>query len=73
MENKACCFDFEKEIYKSISSETLDLLKKLLDVNKETRISAKSALLHPYFDGEESTQNKEEDFENDSAMTDEKF
>lgn len=53
MENKACCFDFEKEIYKSISSETLDLLKKLLNVNKETRISAKAALLHPYFDGEE--------------------
>ena len=43
-------------MYKSLSFLSLDLLKKLLDVNQNTRISAKDALLHPYFDVDRFTQ-----------------
>lgn len=56
LENKACCFDFEKDIYKNLSFLSLDLLKKLLDVNQNKRISAKDALLHPYFHTNPFTQ-----------------
>jgi len=56
LENKACSFDFEKDMYKNLSFLSLDLLKKLLDVNQNTRISAKDALLHPYFDVDRFTQ-----------------
>lgn len=38
------------ELRDRIGFEGLDLLYSLLDINPETRISAESALSHPFFD-----------------------
>lgn len=49
-ENRACAFNFQKDIYRTCDPYAIDLLKKLLDVNPKTRIQAHEALRHPYFD-----------------------
>jgi serine/threonine protein kinase len=48
-QNRACSFNFEKEIYRGVDPIALDLLKKLLEVNPFTRINASDALSHPFF------------------------
>jgi serine/threonine protein kinase len=48
-ENRACNFDFNEECYQAVPLETLDLLKKMLRVDPEERITAEQALAHPYF------------------------
>lgn len=48
--NKNCEFEFSLDkLDIDISEECLDLLKKLLEKNKDQRISAEKALLHPVF------------------------
>ena len=42
-------FDLETGVWKKISSEAKDLIRKLLDKNSKTRISAEEALIHPWF------------------------
>jgi serine/threonine protein kinase len=37
-------------MYKMADRTAMDLMKRLLDVNPKTRMSAAEALHHPYFD-----------------------
>jgi len=39
-QNRACNFDFSKEEYTQIDSQAFDLLKKMLEINPELRITA---------------------------------
>ena len=39
-ENRACAFNFDKDMYRTCDPFTIDLLKRLLDVNPKTRIPA---------------------------------
>jgi serine/threonine protein kinase len=39
-ENRACAFNFYKDMYRTCDPFTIDLLKRLLDVNPKTRIPA---------------------------------
>lgn len=49
-ENRACDFNLEAEEYKMYSDQAaVDLLKKLLKVDPESRITAEQAINHPYF------------------------
>lgn len=48
-ENKLCAFDLKALSYQSIPSEAYSLLKRMLDKNPLTRITANDALKHPYF------------------------
>lgn len=41
-------FDFKEKIFKGISEEVMDLLKKLLEVDPNKRISASEACSHPW-------------------------
>jgi serine/threonine protein kinase len=46
-----------KRLLPNMSNQALDLLNKLLDFNMTNRITARDALLHPYFTSEESINN----------------
>lgn len=50
-QNRACEFDFEKEMYSKITPIVKDLLIKMLEKNPYKRITADAALNHPYFTG----------------------
>jgi serine/threonine protein kinase len=49
-ENRLCSFTLEGPEYEQVDKNTMDLLKKMLDVVPEERISAKEALEHSYFE-----------------------
>jgi len=51
-QNRACNFDFSKEEYSNIDSQAFDLLKKMLEVNPQSRITAQQAVNHPFLSGE---------------------
>lgn len=48
-QNKRCYLNFNQEIYDKVPFEALNLLKWMLDVDPERRVSAEEALRHPYF------------------------
>lgn len=48
-ENKNCSFSFEGEEYQKVEPIVMDLLKKMLKIDPEERITAEAALAHPYF------------------------
>jgi calcium-dependent protein kinase len=41
--------DFKHKEFNNISDHALDLIKKLLDLNQDKRLSAKKAITHPFF------------------------
>jgi calcium-dependent protein kinase len=41
-------YDLESGIWKTISDEAKNLIKQLMEVDPEQRLSAKSALQHPW-------------------------
>lgn len=47
-ENRLCSFNLNGSEYECIDQNALDLLKKMLNVNPEERITAEDALNHPY-------------------------
>ena len=48
-QNRQCLFNFDKDIYNSISYKTFDLLTKMLEKDPRKRITAEKALIHPFF------------------------
>jgi len=48
-ENRACNFNLDAPEYESVDPLVMDLLKKMLKINPEERITADQALSHPYF------------------------
>lgn len=48
-QNRACDYDLSSKLYDDLSYPTHELLKRMLDKNPSTRISASEALNHPYF------------------------
>ena len=48
-ENRSCSFDLNATEYEKIDEFTMDLLKKMLKINPEERITAEQAINHPYF------------------------
>lgn len=48
-ENRSCFFSLESEEYAAVDEVVMDLLKKMLKVNPEERITAEEAMNHPYF------------------------
>jgi serine/threonine protein kinase len=48
-EHAPCLEDILSRAKVSVTDEMVDLLRRLLDLNPETRISAKDALDHPWF------------------------
>jgi serine/threonine protein kinase len=48
-ENRACTFSLEGKEYKDVDPFIMDLLKKMLKINPEERITADQALSHPFF------------------------
>lgn len=56
-------FNFNSPIYKDLTSEAVDLLKKTLEKNPSKRIKPFEALAHSYF----------KNFKNQNLETDEKF
>lgn len=48
-ENRACHFDLNSAEYEKTDELTMDLLRKMLKINPEERITAEQALNHPYF------------------------
>ena len=61
---KKCEYNFEPEPFKYVSENCINLIKKLLEPNKNKRIKAIDALKHPFFTenfnpGKALTQNKD--------------
>lgn len=48
-QNTKCEFDLDNPVYGTFTRATVDLLKKMLDTNPFTRITADEALGHPFF------------------------
>ena len=48
-QNRACDYDLNSKQYEDLPYDTHELLKRMLDKNPLTRISATEALNHPYF------------------------
>lgn len=48
-ENKKCSFSLDGEEYQKVDPIVMDLLKKMLKIDPEERITAEAALFHPYF------------------------
>jgi serine/threonine protein kinase len=48
-ENRSCDFTLEGSEYEKVDQFVLDLLKKMLKVDPEERITAEAALSHPFF------------------------
>ena len=46
---KKCDYNFSPEPFKNVSENCIDLIKKLLQPNKNKRIKAIDALRHPFF------------------------
>ena len=46
---KKGCIDFSKRAFKKVSPNCIDLIKKLLTLNKKNRITASEALKHKFF------------------------
>jgi calcium-dependent protein kinase len=60
-ENRACAFDLGSPDYDQVDTLTMDLLRKMLKINPEERITAEQALSHPYFQqSPEEVQGEEE-------------
>ena len=57
---KKCEYNFNPEPFKYVSANCIDLIKKLLETNKNKRIKAADALSHPFFT---------ENFNPDKALT----
>ena len=57
-ENRLCFFDLDSAEYENVDDLTMDLLKKMLKINPEERITAEQALNHPFF--KEETEDEEE-------------
>ena len=57
-ENRSCLFDLDSAEYENVDDLTMDLLKKMLKINPEERITAEQALNHPFF--KEETEDEEE-------------
>ncbi len=58
-ENRACAFDLDSPDYDQVDRITMDLLKKMLKINPEERITAEQALSHPYFQEQAQPQEAE--------------
>jgi calcium-dependent protein kinase len=52
-ENRSCSFDLNSAEYEKVDELAMDLLKKMLKINPEERITAEQALSHPFFKCEE--------------------
>ena len=50
-QNRACDFNFGREVYNTLPLHTFDLLTRMLEKDPSRRISADTALNHPYFTG----------------------
>jgi serine/threonine protein kinase len=48
-QNRNCHLSFDKEMYSKLSPKTFDLLTRMLEKDPSKRISADTALGHPYF------------------------
>ena len=58
-QNRACNFDFSREIYQTLPKSTFDILTMMLEKDPTKRITADQALNHGYFTDEmESEENK---------------
>lgn len=60
-ENRTCKFDLESEDYQKVDTIVMDLLKKMLKTNPEERITAETALIHPFFGDYEEEEEPEEE------------
>ncbi len=54
--NKDCKIIYNPAQWKNVSPEASDLIHKMLEVNPKLRISAKDALLHPWFTSEQHNE-----------------
>jgi serine/threonine protein kinase len=51
-QNRLCELNFNREIYSKIDPSAFNLLSKMLEKDSKKRISADSALNHPFFMGD---------------------
>jgi calcium-dependent protein kinase len=52
-QNRACDFDFTRDPYTKLPPAAFELLTRMLEKDPARRISAETALVHPYFTGTE--------------------
>ena len=64
-----CKFSFKHSVWKEISPEAKDLITKLLDLNPNSRLSAKEALEHKWFTMTENKRNLHNTISDESLMT----
>jgi len=53
--------NFNYPEFKDVSAECIDLIKKLIDKDKNSRLSVSEALKHPWFDGVSKAINEYKD------------
>ncbi|OMJ73083.1 hypothetical protein SteCoe_28310 [Stentor coeruleus] len=65
LKNKQCILNFSEKCWRKISEYAIDFVKRLMDPDPYTRISAAEALRHPWF----YHHNKKKDFLIETPMT----
>lgn len=70
--NKAFDIDFENKKLDDASPEALDLLHSMLAMNPDERVSAKEALEHSFFSGENLKRSQKELVKKEEAQENQK-